>query len=124
MGTPKSSKVMTAAPPQLAIPPVENAAEVPGVYANTIEMLSANHIDVRFGFNEVVIDSNNSIRNVRRATIVMPTTAFLTMVQLINANAQLLVSTSQRQAAQEQAKLQEIIKARLEAASALAEPKP
>jgi hypothetical protein len=106
------------------VPPVENADQAPGVYANAIEMLSGNHIDVRFGFNEIVVESGNSIRNIRRATIVMPTGAFLTMVQLLSGNAQLLAVTAQQQAAQGEARVQELIQSRLAAASGPVEPKP
>jgi len=82
----------------IPLPPAENVADVPSTYANTIQVLSMNHIDVRLAFNEVVIEEGKKISVVRRANIVMPTPAFLMNVQLLVANAQNLVKNQNKQA--------------------------
>src|SRR5580692_1991171 len=87
------------------IPPPVNAGEIPGVYANMFEMLSMNNIDVRFAFNEVSFETGGAMRTLRRANIVMPTQAFLAMIQILNANTQVLLSNAQSSAAMAQARM-------------------
>jgi len=99
------------APVQLVIPPADNAPEVPSVYANTIEILSMNYIDVRIAFNEVIIETGNRPIVKRRANIVMPTPAFMVALQAVNFNAQVLAASIQKQADQAQASLQAQIQA-------------
>ena len=70
-----------------------------------------NWIDVRIAFNEVVIETGNQVRVERRANVVMPVAAFMTMVQLLAANAQNLAASQQQQAEQAQALLQAKIQA-------------
>ncbi|HVW86310.1 MAG TPA: hypothetical protein VHB50_16600 [Bryobacteraceae bacterium] len=102
----KNSKIQNGlAESGLNIPPADNAGEVPSVYANTIEMLSMNHIDVRIAFNEVVVETGNAVRNVRRANVVMPVPSFLNLVQIVTANAERLMAASRQQAEQAQAVL-------------------
>ena len=98
------------------IPPPANAADVPSTYANMIEMLSANHIDVRFAFNEVAVDTGNVARSIRRANIVMPTAAFMTMMQILNGNLRVLLAKVPQQAAQNQQNLAKIIESHVAAA--------
>ena len=76
-------------------------------------MLSANHIDVRFAFNEVAVETGNVVRAIRRANIVMPTAAFMTMMQILNANVQLLAPKLPEQAAQSQENLTKLIESRI-----------
>jgi hypothetical protein len=96
---------------ELAIPAVANAAEVPSVYSNAIELLSGNHIDVRLAFNEVVIESGNRLTTVRRANVVMSVPAFMTMVQVLSANAQVLAAAIPQQQALAEAKVKAAIEA-------------
>ena len=93
----------------VSVPPASNASEVPSVYANTIEMLSMNHIDVRIAFNEVLFESGNKPMTLRRANVVMPVPAFMMMVQILSANAQNLIAMGPQQAAMEQAAVRDLI---------------
>ena len=95
----------------IVLPQPSNALDVPSVYSNVIEILSMNWIDVRIAFNEVVIETGNQVRVERRANVVMPVAAFMTMVQLLAANAQNLAASQQQQAEQAQALLQAKIQA-------------
>jgi len=89
----------------VSIPAASNALDVPSTYANSIELLSMNGIDVRIAFNEIVIETGNKIRAERRANIVMPTAAFNTMVQVLVINAANLAGAEQQQADHVQALL-------------------
>lgn len=111
-----TEKVMAPGAVPVEIPPAANAPEVPGVYSNMFEMLSMNHIDVRFAFNEVAFETGNAVKTLRRANIVMPTAAFLSMMQILNGNTQSLLSTAHQVQAQEQARMQALINARVEQA--------
>ena len=93
------------------LPLPSNVLEVPGVYANAFQVLSMNHIDVRIAFNEVIAEMGGELRVERRASVVMPTEAFLTMVQLLVANTQILVSSRQQQAEKVRAAIQAQIEA-------------
>jgi hypothetical protein len=84
----KKGKVASAVDKPVAVPLPTNASEVPSVYANIFEMLSMNHIDVRFGFDEVVLETGNKPTTFRRANVVMSVPAFLTMVQIVQVHAQ------------------------------------
>ena len=106
-------------PEQLVIPAAENVLEVPSIYANTIELLSMNHIDVRMAFNEVIIETGNRPTVKRRANIVMPMQAFMLMLQALNANAQVLAASQQKQVEQAHAALQ----AQIEEAMGKQQPK-
>jgi hypothetical protein len=105
----KSEKASVA--PSLPIPSPSNASEVPSVYSNIVEVLSMNHIDIRIAFNEVTIEGGNNISTLRRANVVMSVPTFLTMVQILNANAKNLVASQNAQAEAAQAYLQAQIEA-------------
>jgi hypothetical protein len=108
----QQAKPTSEASSNLDIPPASNAWEVPSVYANTFEILSMNHIDIRFGFNEVQLETGGGeIKTVRRANIVMPIPAFMIMLQLLNVNAKRLMETGQQQAQEMQAHLRAIVEA-------------
>jgi hypothetical protein len=77
------------------------------------DMLSMNHIDVRLAFNEVVIENGGVVRTVRRANVVISTAAFMTMVNIINANTQILAANMQQSATQAQTHFQEMVNARI-----------
>ena len=96
------------------IPTVANAADVPSVYANIIEMLSLNHIDVRFAFDEVIVESGNKATNYRRANVVMSVPAFLTMVQILQVAAQRVMEMGPESAAIAQAHLTAALKPKTE----------
>lgn len=91
---------------QIVLPSATNATEVPSTYANTIEILSMNHIDVRIAFNEVIIETGNKPIVKRRANIVMPTHGFMMALQVLNFNTQNLAASMQKQMDQAQALLQ------------------
>jgi len=101
-------KMKPPKPPEgmLAIPAASNALDVPSAYANSIELLSMNWIDVRIAFNEIIVETGNNVRVQRRANVVMPVAAFKTMVQVLIANAARLAASEQQQAEHAQALLQ------------------
>ena len=98
----------------MTLPAPSHTLEVPGVYANTVEILSMNYIDVRIAFNEVVVETGNQLRVERRANVVMPVPAFMMIVQVLNANARVLAASQQKQAEQAQGLLQAKIQGRQE----------
>src|SRR4051812_29576129 len=65
----------------------ENKDEVPSAYVNHIQVLTAGLIDVRLGFNEIIVDNGSPMRLLRRANIVVSTTTFLNLVSLLNGVA-------------------------------------
>lgn len=91
---------------QIVLPSATNATEVPSTYANTIEILSMNHIDVRIAFNEVIIETGNQPIVKRRANIVMPTHGFMMALQVLNFNTQNLAASMQKQVDRAQSLLQ------------------
>ncbi len=111
MATKKKSE--NAVVKNMEIPAALNIADVPSVYSNGFELLSMNHIDIRLGFNEVLIDSGNQVKTLRRANVVMPIPAFMIMLQLLNANAKMLMEVGQQQAKEQQAQIESLIKAGL-----------
>lgn len=72
-----------------------NALSVPSVYANSIEILSMNHVDVRIAFDEICIETGNIGRVERRANIVMSVPAFMMAMSVLNINAKQLAEVQQ-----------------------------
>ncbi len=103
-----ASKRKPESPQPQNLPLVENADAIPSVYSNSVEVLSMNLVDVRLAFNEVVIESGNRFRVLRRANVVLPKAAFTTMMRVLELNAKNLeavASSHQRQLDQELAKM-------------------
>ena len=98
----------------MTIPRPTNASEVPGVYANNVE-ISASAFDVRVFFNEVVVE-NGIASTYRRASVVMSIDHFVVMAMAFMANAGIVPVTAQKMQLQIrqqfQQQVQEIEKAR------------
>lgn len=88
-----------------APPPVINSAEVPSVYVNSLELLSAGEFDVRIGFNEVSVergaDNNPVITSHRKANIVMATEHFFSMLTLLSLNGNAIMEARRARVAEQ-----------------------
>ena len=82
----------------LDIPAPLNIQEVPSNYVNNVEVLGMNHIDVRIAFNEILVEKGAVTEVKRRSNLVMSVPTFLSMVQILMANANSLREAHQRSA--------------------------
>jgi len=71
---------------QLQIPQTVNIENVPSTYCNNLEVLAGGMLDVRIGFNEILVERGQPRRVavIRRANIVMSYPHFKSMVELLN----------------------------------------
>ena len=81
------------------MPPAANAAEVPSLYVNNVEVLSISTIEVRLGFNKIAVEGKNGTTE-RKANIVMSVPHFIAMTNMFNASATSLTSDGHGESAQ------------------------